>query len=80
MRRLCDFGWEIVSDPAAIAKRLFHYDAVIFHGGKARTLFGSVVDETQSQATRVSSDIPDLAGALAAAGIPPRDLAGAPVA
>jgi GT2 family glycosyltransferase len=78
MRRLCDFGWEIVSDQATIAKRLFHYDAVVFHGENARGIFGSVVDEAQPQAARLSSDVPDLPGALAAAGIPPRDLAEAP--
>jgi len=76
--RLASAGWEIVSDQATIAKRLFHYDAVVFHGENARGIFGSVVDETQPQAARLSSDVPDLPGALAAAGIPPRDLAEAP--
>jgi GT2 family glycosyltransferase len=77
--RLAAAGWEIADAPA-IAKRLFHYDAVVFQGRKARTLFGSVVDEAQPQAARLSSDVPDLPGALAAAGIPPRDLAEGPPA
>lgn len=77
--RLAVAGWE-VADAPAIAKRLFHYDAVVFHGENARALFGRVVDEAQPQAAHLSSDAPDLAGALATAGIPPGDFAGGPAA
>lgn len=71
--RLAARGWEIC-DPAAIAERVFHYDAVVFHGAGSRALFERDVVETQPQAARLSGDdAAQLASALAAAGIPPRD-------
>jgi len=75
MAELASLGWEIAT-AEDVARRTFHYDAVVWRGSEAKSQFGRLIEESHSATVSILDldDQPEtdaaLTQALAAAGIP----------